>query len=188
MPAVLKAQAEQESGFRPFAIRVEATATQPAQSIFPSTHAEAVRIATEQDARGRLLGLGMMQITGRANWARHGLTIATALDGCASLRAGTAHYLDDVRAAALQRYNSGRLDGAPAYAAAVLRRVERAAEEPVLSAAPLVASSPELEIDPEAPPEWDVWASASYVRQPSASDDPAAEDATSEPLQPRRAE
>ena len=115
----LRGIAEQESALRPHAIRDERTG----ESLFPATHAEAVRIATERDAQGRTLGLGLMQITHRSNWARHGLTIATALDPCASLRAGAAHYDRDVRAAAMSRYNSGRLDGAPGYAAAVMRRV-----------------------------------------------------------------
>jgi type IV secretion system protein VirB1 len=97
--ATLAAIAEQESGFRPFAIRDEATG----ESLFPATQAEAVRIAAARDIRGHTLGLGWFQITHRANWRRHGLTIATALEPCANLRAGAAHYAADLHAAAGRR-------------------------------------------------------------------------------------
>lgn len=118
---VLRAIAERESGFNPRAIRDERTG----ESLFPPTRDEAVRIATERDAAGRLLGLGWFQITGRPNWRRHGLTITSAFDPCTNMRAGAAHYAADWdrAAVALQFYNSGRPDGAPGYAAAVMRRV-----------------------------------------------------------------
>ena len=112
--------AQQESGFHPYAIRDETTN----ESLFPATHADAVRIATQRDAAGHILGLGMFQITHRSNWRRHGLTIAIALTGCGSMRAAASHYDANVRAAALQLYNSGRIGGAPGYAATVLKHVQ----------------------------------------------------------------
>lgn len=115
----LAAVAEQESGFRPFAIRDEATG----ESFFPATRAEAVAIAAARDAAGHTLGLGWFQITHRANWRRHGLTVESALDPCDNMRAGAAHLAANLRDAAFQLYNSGRVGGAPGYAAAVARRV-----------------------------------------------------------------
>ncbi|MCB4824662.1 transglycosylase SLT domain-containing protein [Roseicella aerolata] len=115
----LTAVAERESGFRPFAIRDEATG----ESLFPKTRAEAVAIAATRDAAGRTLGLGWFQITHRANWRRHGLTVETALDPCENMRAGAAHLAGVLRDAAFQLYNSGRVGGAPGYAVAVARRV-----------------------------------------------------------------
>lgn len=129
----LVAIAQQESGFRPLAIRDETTN----ESWFPSTYAEAVRIATERDAAGHTLGLGMFQITHRSNWARHGLTIATALTGCGSMRAAASHYDVNLRIAALQLYNSGRIDGAPGYAASVLQRVQNVSQAPAVLPAPV---------------------------------------------------
>lgn len=137
----LAAIAQQESGLLPFAIRDETTR----ESLFPATHADAVRIATERDAAGHTLGLGMFQITHRSNWLRHGLTIATALTGCGSMRAAASHYDDDLRTAALQLYNSGRIDGAPAYAASVLRRVQTG---PQTSPAPSVVADPQATATP----------------------------------------
>lgn len=115
----LAAVAERESGFRPFAIRDEATG----ESLFPATRAEAVAVAATRDAAGRTLGLGWFQITHRANWRRHGLTVETAFDPCENMRAGAAHVAANLRDAAFQLYNSGRVGGAPGYAAAVARRV-----------------------------------------------------------------
>nr|WP_264185694.1 transglycosylase SLT domain-containing protein [Roseicella aerolata] len=115
----LAAVAERESGFRPFAIRDEATG----ESLFPTTRAEAVAVAAARDAAGSTLGLGWFQITHRANWRRHGLTVETALDPCENMRAGAAHLAGNLRDAAFQLYNSGRVGGAPGYAAAVARRV-----------------------------------------------------------------
>lgn len=135
---------QQESGLRPYAIRDEATG----ESLFPTTHAEAVRIATGRDALGHTLGLGAWQITHRANWRRHGLTIATALEPCASLRAGAAHHAGDLRNAALQLYNSGRIGGAPRYAAQVEQRIAALGDlplpAPAAEAPPAALPSPPL--------------------------------------------
>lgn len=140
---VLVAIAERESGFRPYALRDEATG----ESRFYATREEAVREAVRRDALGHVIGLGMFQITFRSNWARHfgpvagpRVTdqIAHAYDPCANMAAGASHYAADwARAgAALQLYNSNRVDGAPAYAAGVLRRVQALAVRPSDDLAP----------------------------------------------------
>jgi len=146
----LAAVAEQESGFRPLAIRDEATG----ESLFPATREEAVRIATERNARGHTLGLGWFQITHRANWRRHGLTIATALEPCANMRAGAAHYAADLHDAAARRFNSGRVADAPPRTVAYARRVTAAAER-MRGALAAEAGPPALPAPPES---WDVWA------------------------------
>ena len=61
------------------------------------------------------MGLGWFQITGRPNWKAHGLDIRTALLACPNLRAGAEHFAANVKDAARQLYNSGRIDGAPRY-------------------------------------------------------------------------
>lgn len=119
----LKAIGEQESGLRPWSVRDEATK----EGRFFATYADAVRFATERDALGHRLGLGWFQITGRSNWKAHGLDIATALLACPNMRAGAEHFAANVKDAARQLYNSGRIDGAPRYAAEVAARMMRGA-------------------------------------------------------------
>jgi len=168
----LAAIAEQESGFKPWAIRDE-TAN---QSIFPPTRALAERIAAERLAQGHVLGGGWFQITHARNWTRHGLTVANVFDPCTNLRAGARHFADDLQAAAIQRYNSGRTDGAPRYAASVLARTARLG--PALQMQP--AQQPQVAARvpnpcPGAPPAWDAWGTARHVaacarRAPSSKD------------------
>lgn len=117
----LTAIAAQESGFVPFAVRDETAG----ESLFFRTWSEAVALSVARDAVGHRLGLGWFQLTHRANWRRYGLTIAAALDPCENMRAGAAHWVQALRQAALQLYNSGRTDGAPGYAAQVIRRLAR---------------------------------------------------------------
>ena len=130
LEADLLAIAQQESGIRPWIVRDETTGEGKA---FGSKD-EAVNFAIDRDALGHLLGLGMFQITGKANIVAHRLTIATALDGCRNMRAGADHYAGNLRSAALQLYNSGRINGAPRYAASVMGRLG--------AVAPLAPSSP----------------------------------------------
>lgn len=159
---VLSGIAEHESGFRPFAIRDEATG----ESLFPTTYADAVRIAVERDARGHVLGLGWFQITHRRNWQRHGLTVASALEPCANMRAGAAHFAGDL-AAALSRYNSGTFDGAPGYAAKVAQRTAR-----FVAGGPSAPSLPPAAVPPGPPPSpsesFDVWAIPAPAPEPAA--------------------
>ena len=114
---VLEAMAERESGFRPLAIRDEATG----EGIYPAMLAEAVRIARERRARGHLLGIGLMQLTSPE--ALRGLTDEAALDPCLNLRAGAVHLADGIR-----RYN-GSGPAASRYASAVIARVGPAATQ-----------------------------------------------------------
>lgn len=162
---VLTGIAAQESGFRPYAVRVEASRTQPPQSLFPTTHADAVKVAVEHDRAGRTLGLGFFQITHRSNWDRHfgpadtpeerAAQIARALQPCANMAAGAAHFAANWRQAnvALQLYNSGRPSGAPGYAAGVLRRVlaPMAGGDGPGSVATASASAPTRPTPPTAP-------------------------------------
>jgi hypothetical protein len=117
--ADIAAVAEQESGFHPWALRDEATG----ESLFMANRALLAREIEARLQAGHTLGVGMFQITGRANWQRHGLdTIEVLTDPCRNMRAGVAHWADDFKAAADQRYNSGRFNGAPGYAAQVAAR------------------------------------------------------------------
>lgn len=186
----LRAIAEQESRLHPWAVRVEASGTLPAESLFPVSHAEAVRIATERDVQGRILGLGWFQITHKYNWQRHGLTIGTALTPCASLRAGAAHYagniaraLERVRSGALGDYNSGRVDGSPLYAAAVMRRVAAMAGGDGAMVAP-PAGPVAVALPALLPPAWDVYAHARAVREQPAPSVVALEPPATQPEKP----
>ncbi|MDO9712819.1 transglycosylase SLT domain-containing protein [Paracraurococcus lichenis] len=129
--------AEQESGFNPWALRDETTG----ESLFLiSRDALAVEVS-RRIADGHALGVGMFQLTGRQTWSRHGLTTLERLtDPCLTMAAGAAHWVADLRAAADQRYNSGRPDGAPGYARQVASRRVRLA--PLLEA-PSPAPVPE---------------------------------------------
>ncbi len=113
--------AEQESRWSPLAIRDETTK----ESLFPATRADAVREVNRRIAAKHTLGIGMFQITGKANREYHDVTPIELLNPCKSMRAGARHFAENVRDAAYQRYNSGRSNGAPAYAASVTARVER---------------------------------------------------------------
>ena len=99
--------------------------------------------AVGTNAAGIPPDLGLMQINTR-NLARHGLTLATALNPCLSMRAGADHYRDDLKAAftmAHRHYNSGSFTGGANYAA----RVD------AMTATVLRAMPPPLPIPPIAP-------------------------------------
>lgn len=97
-----------ESGGDPFAIGVNGAG---GGDLHPATKEEAVAKAQALLAQGRSIDLGLMQIN-NANLALHGLTVETAFDACASLRAGAEHLAADFAAAwraAHSRYNTGDL-------------------------------------------------------------------------------
>lgn len=155
----------QESGGRPLAIRDEATG----ESLFPATLADAVRLATERAARGHLLGLGLGQITGSRNLARHGLTIETAFEPCRAVAATVRHLAGDVRhvlALSSRRYNTGSIERGDAYARSVAALAAALPPDLVASAARPAADAPPLLLVPEPPapppcaPSWDGWALA----------------------------
>lgn len=136
----LAALAEQESGFRPWALRDEAAQ----ESLFMlSRDTLKAEIKARLD-KGHKLGVGLFQITGEDNWLRHGLTTYEKLtDPCANMAAAAEHYEDDITAAADQRYNSGRTNGAPAYAASMAQRRLRLANI-LLAPPPDTQSAPQM--------------------------------------------
>ena len=80
-------------------------------TLHPATKDAAVATARALLAQGRSIDLGLTQINS-ANLLHDGLTVETALDACASLRAGAAHLAADFEAAwraAHSRYNTGDL-------------------------------------------------------------------------------
>ncbi len=154
----------QESGFKPLAIRDETTG----ESLFPSTLADAVRIATERDAAGRVLGLGLGQITGRANWRRHGLTIAVALTPCPAVSAAVRHLAGDVRhvlGLSSRRYNTGSTERGEGYARSVAALADALPPDLFVpgntdasrAAQPVPPPAP---AEPSCAPSWDAWAFA----------------------------
>lgn len=91
--------------------------------------AEAVQGARQLLASGANIDLGLAQINA-ASLATDGLTVETAFDACANMRAAAHHYGGDVRAAsvyllALRRYNTGGFARGEAYAASVAGIVAR---------------------------------------------------------------
>lgn len=145
-PARLAAIAQAESGFRPLAINVNG-GPQVAQ---PATAEEAARVATALITSGKSVDLGLMQINS-TQLARHNLTVAAAFDACASMAAGAAHIAADLRAAwtaAHQRYNSGSLTGAPAYAQRISAAMAQIAARPAQPAPAAPPSPPAERADP----------------------------------------
>ena len=96
-------------------------------------------------ALGRNVDLGLAQINIR-NLARHHLTLATAFDECANLRAGAEHLADDhAWVLAHRRYDSGSIEGGIAYAQRVMARVSLVGT-PDDPAAPVPAPDPPTSI------------------------------------------
>lgn len=181
---VLREVARRESGFRPLALRDETTG----REVRVETHAGAVREITERRRKGHALGVGMFQSTHHENHRRLGLLDAQglptlALDPCRAMRAGAAHLAEDIEAAladrvlaaALSRYNSGTLTGAPGYAAAVLVRLRRSrsasAAQDAAGAAPAVLPPPPKPCAPV----WDAWATARCNARLTRASTPAQE-------------
>ena len=138
-PARIVAVAQQESGLDPLIIGANADPGRglPHQAIRSATPTEAVAKATALLAAGRSLDLGISGINA-TNLRRDGLTLTTAFDACASIRAAYHHLAGDFEAAAIwtrahSRYNSGSFERGAAYAASVetvLARVRTAAPSP----------------------------------------------------------
>jgi type IV secretion system protein VirB1 len=182
LAAVMRA----ESSFRPFALGVNGPG---GGSISPASREAAVAIATDLILRqGRSVDLGLMQVNS-GNLRALGLSVADALDPCTNLAAGARILREDYAAAsrgeadpqralrvAFSRYNTGhpergftngyvqRVQGAAEIVVPAIRlRGEAAAAPP----RPAVPPSPELpDDDPDAPPEWDVWARATHASRP----------------------
>ncbi|EGO93214.1 lytic transglycosylase domain-containing protein [Acidiphilium sp. PM] len=112
-PGTLAAVASTESGFNTLAIHDNTTR----QSMRPSDVRNAIAVARRLIADGHSVDLGLMQIDS-ANLPRLGLTVPTAFDACASIRAGGKLLAQDYKRpdgqgrqaallAALSRYNTG---------------------------------------------------------------------------------
>jgi type IV secretion system protein VirB1 len=174
-----------ESGFNPFALRVNGPGGGP---IFPGTHEAAVALATDLIVRqGRSVDLGLMQINS-GNLRGLGLSIAEVLDTCTNIAAGARILRDGYAAArrgepdsqqalrvAFSRYNTGHPERG--FANGYVVRIQDAAEvvvpairlrgdapgAPQLTAVPAAEPSND---DPDAPPAWDVWVRAAPASRP----------------------
>jgi hypothetical protein len=160
-----------ESGGDMFAIGINANPARglPAGKMSATSAAEAVAKATALLAQGRNIDLGIMQINIHQLDPHH-LTLATAFDACANVRAGAEHLADDhAWTLAHRRYNCGGTDCGVAYAQTVTGRVH---QMPVADAAPGAPPPP-----PPCAPAWDAWATAACskppgIRNPTVSQEP----------------
>jgi type IV secretion system protein VirB1 len=169
----LAAVARTESGTDPWALRDNTTGT----SIRPATIDEAQRDASQLLARDDSVDIGLMQINS-GNLSALGMTATDALDPCTSLTGGAAvlraaygsnNVAADQNVAlllALSRYNTGTpfkgiMNG---YARTVVHDTETG-----LSSSPTANTSSLRMLDPNAPPTWNIWASAAYARSHDAS-------------------
>jgi len=173
-PTILLAVAKTESGLDTLTLHDNTTGV--------SDHAPTAEAAGAEAeawiARGDSVDLGLMQVNS-ANLASLGMAVPAAFDACASLAAGAAilqaaygggQTTAEQQVAllmALSRYNTGSpfkgiLNG---YARKVIRNASG------VPAAELVVTSQALAppTDPNAPPSWDVWASASYAQAHGAT-------------------
>ena len=170
----LTAIALHESGGDPFVIGVNAIRERglPAAAVRSATAREAATQARALIAQGRSLDLGLMQIN-TAQLARHGLTVETAFDACASMAAGADHFAGDVQAVwslAHRRYNTGGTERGVAYAAGIEQvlarvRVRRAASPASPQPTTLVPQQPPP--PPLCAPSWDAWALAECSARPA---------------------
>ena len=175
-----------ESGFQPFALGVNGPG---GGTILPETREAAVALATDLILRqGRSVDLGLMQVNS-GNLRALGLTVAEVLNPCTNLAAGARILREGYVMAsrgeadpqqalrvAFSRYNTGHPERG--FANGYVRRVQGAAEVVVPAirlrgetavAPPRPAATPVPELpddDPDAPPEWDVWARATHASRP----------------------
>ena len=177
--ATLAAVARTESGVNPWVLHDNTTGA----SIRPDSLYEAQADAGQLLGRGDSVDIGLMQINS-ANLPALGISATDALDPCVSLAGGAAV----LRAAyggggtdaqqqvalllALSRYNTGTpfkgiMNG---YARAVEQNTvpDASLSSPsALSTATNVSSAPA--VDPNAPPAWNLWATAAYARSHGSS-------------------
>jgi type IV secretion system protein VirB1 len=177
--ATLAAVARTESGVDPWVLHDNSTGS----SIRANSLADAQIDARQLVGRGDSVDIGLMQINS-ANLPALGISATDALDPCVSLAGGAAV----LQAAygggetdaqqqvalllALSRYNTGTpfkgiMNG---YARAVEQNAlpDAALSSPSApSTAANISSAPA--IDPNAPPAWNLWASAAYARLHGAS-------------------
>jgi soluble lytic murein transglycosylase-like protein len=98
-PDVLISVAYTESGLDPLAIHDNATGA----VLHPGTRGDAIALADQLIASSHRPDLGLMQINSPVNLKRTGLTVETAFDPCASIRAGAQLLLDDYQDGATSR-------------------------------------------------------------------------------------
>jgi type IV secretion system protein VirB1 len=177
--ATLAAVARTESGVDPWVLHDNSTGS----SIRANSLADAQIDARQLVGRGDSVDIGLMQINS-ANLPALGISATDALDPCVSLAGGAAvlqaaYGGGDTGAQqqvalllALSRYNTGTpfkgiMNG---YARAVEQNAlpDAALSSPsALSTAANISPAPD--IDPNAPPAWNLWASAAYARLHGAS-------------------
>lgn len=174
-PGTLEGVARTESGLDPLTLLDNTTG----MSEHAPSAQSAVADATIWISRGDSVDLGLMQVNS-ANLMSLGITVQAAFDGCASLAAGAAilqaAYGGGRSSAeqqvallmALSRYNTGSpfrgiLNG---YARKVIANADRGTVPSPSAAVTAVALAPLR--DPNAPPSWDVWATASYAQSHGA--------------------
>jgi len=177
--ATLAAVARTESGVDPWVLHDNTTGA----SIRPNSLDDAQSAAGQLVGRGDSVDIGLMQINS-ANLPALGISATAALDPCISLTGGAAV----LRAAygggdtdaqqqvalllALSRYNTGTpfkgiMNG---YARAVEQNAVPDASLSSPSAISTIANiSSAPAIDPNAPPAWNLWASAAYAKSHGAS-------------------
>jgi type IV secretion system protein VirB1 len=182
LAAVMRA----ESGFQPFALGVNGPGGGP---LFPETREAAAALATDLIQRqGRSVDLGLMQVNS-GNLPALGLTVAEAFEPCRNIAAGARILQEGYAAArrsepdpqqalrvAFSRYNTGHPERG--FSNGYVLRVQGAAEVVVpairlrgeiagVPQHPAAIPGPETPVDdPDAPPEWDVWARATYAGRP----------------------
>ncbi len=178
-PSTLASVARTESAFQPLTINDNTTGTRGV----PANQDIALRIASKLLAAGHSVDLGIMQINS-ANFAKVGLTTASAFDPCQSIAAaamilshsyagGETHAAQQAALrVALSRYNTG--DAQRGFDNGYVHKVELAARRvvpaldvgglPTAAISPAPAPPPSLpSADPNAPPDWDVWGSFDYA-------------------------
>jgi type IV secretion system protein VirB1 len=177
--ATLAAVARTESGVDPWVLHDNSTGA----SIRPNSLADARINVGHLVGRGDSVDIGLMQINS-ANLPALGISATDALDPCVSLAGGAAvlraaYGGGDTEAQqkvalliALSRYNTGTpfkgiMNG---YARAV---EQKALPDTALSSRSSLTTpaniAPAPAIDPDAPPAWNLWASAAYARLHGAS-------------------
>jgi type IV secretion system protein VirB1 len=180
LAAVMRA----ESGFQPFAIGVNGPDGGP---VFPASREAAMALAAALiERQGRSVDLGLMQVNS-ANLPRLGLSVAEVFEPCRNIAAGARILRDGYAAArrserdpqqalriAFSRYNTGHPERG--FSNGYVQRVQGAAEVMVPAirlrgeaAAPQPPAAPASELpddDPDAPPEWDVWARVAHTGRP----------------------
>ena len=184
-PSTLASIAQTESGFEPLSVNDNTRGI----SGVPATRDIAMQIASKLLEAGHSVDIGIMQINS-ANFTRLGLTLASAFDPCQSVAAGAAILAGDYTGGdspagqqsalrvAISRYNTG--DAQRGFANGYVHKVELAAGHIVpaidVGAAPAAidsksspAAAVSTQVDPNAPPSWDVWSSYDYTATHSES-------------------